>query len=89
MTKSQILKILKSSGFDMENIVSVSKDEIEIGAGGDESQFDRKKTDKAIKAMRDAGLLWGGYYTGYNSFVARNNYKSLGEWNDTASAHHY
>ena len=88
MTKSQILKLLKTVNFDMTLIIEAGKNRIEIGQVI-EGRCCIDKTHAAIEQIRAAGIAWGGYFTGYNSFIASLDSEELGDWNDTTSAHHY
>jgi hypothetical protein len=88
MTKNQIIKALYNAGVDMSTVLNVTKSEVEIFVDCGSGRADEEKTQNAIEQVRKV-LPWGGYYTGYGSLVMRENYESLGDWNDRCSKHHY
>lgn len=78
MGKREIKKALKAANVTEHEIHGSSSlgYEVEI--------FDETE---AQKFMEKTG--WGGYKTGYDSWVVREGYKASGDWNNRASRHHY
>ncbi|MFA6199063.1 MAG: hypothetical protein WC679_01490 [Bacteroidales bacterium] len=90
MTINQLKKALTKAGFDLSKVYAFEKNGIELGAGGDEERFDEDESYAAVEEFRALGYNWGGFKTGYNSWILRADYVAHeGDWNDTSSTHHY
>ena len=62
---------LRKAGIAPEHIVSASTDSVEIAVGLEE--VDVEATEEVANRAR-AALLWGGYRTGYGSWVLQRGY---------------
>lgn len=89
MTPRQIKTKLEKAGFNMDCIVNVKGDEVEILAKNKKGEVSQTLTNKAKNDAYKILGFSGGYKTGCGSWVIRNNYESLGDFNDKASKHHY
>lgn len=89
MTRNQVLKALKSAGFDMKCVADAGRDEVEVFVDNGSGTADTRKTAKAAKEAEKI-LGWkGGFRTGYGAMVLQASPLTLGDWNDKSSGHHY
>lgn len=91
MTPKQIAKKLNIlSVYDL-NFIEIRNDEIEVFVPDDDSlrRADYEKTEEIMhRAVKT--LHWGGFKTGYGSWILRRDYASdMGDWNDKSSKWHY
>ncbi len=89
MTKRQIIQKLTNNGIQESAILEAGRDEVEIGildSNTGRCDYDATET---IRQKVSQILGWGGFKTGYDSWVLRPNYQSLGDWNDSSSRWHY
>ena len=74
----------------LAGIASVSAREVEVFIeDGDSGRADYDATEAARDAACAALPGWGGFSTGYGSWVLRPGYEAAGDWDDAASVHHY
>lgn len=75
MTRT-IIKTLREAGFDLAAIVEQSRGRIEIGylTDGVVEPQDRERTEQAATVAEEL-LGWGGYRTGYGSWVLSAAYR--------------
>lgn len=77
LTKSKVERLMKANGI---------KGEVR-GRGRD---FEVEVPNEHNKTkLRKAGVVLGGYRTGYGAWVLRPGYTASGDWNDKSSHHHY
>jgi hypothetical protein len=46
-------------------------------------------TEKDMRKFHKHVASWGGYKTGYGSWILQASYQPKGDWCDTSSRHHY
>lgn len=74
MTANQIRKVLESAGINMGTILEIGRDTVEIFVReGEEGYADHGATEAAHDAVR-AALPWGGYKTGYGSWILEKGF---------------
>ena len=73
-----VLATLRNAGFDLAAVIEQSRGEIEIGFISQESGrvelADRERTEQAATVAEEL-LGWGGYGTGYGTWVLRADYR--------------
>jgi hypothetical protein len=73
-----VIATLRNAGFDLAAIVEQGRGEIEIGFISQESgrveMSDRERTEQAATVAEEL-LGWGGYITGYGTWVLRADYR--------------
>lgn len=70
-------------------VTSISRDEVEVFIeDGDSGRADYDATEAAMDEV-SALLGWGGYRTGYGSWVLSAGRAVSGDWNDRTAACHY
>lgn len=90
-SKQSVLKLLRDAGFPMEAVIEMGRGRIEIGYLTDAKvePADRERTAQATTVAEEL-LGWGGYCTGYGSWVLRHDYEPDSyDSNDRCSRHHY
>lgn len=87
MTKRQIEKKLQAVNISLEYI-EINRDEVEIYVPDTDGTCDMEATEKLQKQVSNL-LDWGGFRCGHGGWVLRNNYQSMGDWNDRTSQWHY
>jgi hypothetical protein len=80
LTKRQVAKILKDNKIDGEVSGSGTRWSVEL-----KNDAARRRFEKVLP--KGTGL--GGYRTGYGGWVLDPHYKSMGDFNDPSSRHHY
>jgi hypothetical protein len=72
-----VLKRLREAGFNMDAIVEQGRGRIEIGyIDPEQGRVDISDFERTEQAAEVAGELldWGGYRTGYGTYVLKANY---------------
>lgn len=73
-----VIATLRNAGFDLTAVVEQSRGQIEIGYISQESGrvelADRERTEQSATVALEL-LGWGGYITGYGTWVFRANYR--------------
>jgi hypothetical protein len=75
-------KVVKALGL-RETAFEFRRDEVEIKSPKDSRRFLAQ-----VRKLNPTGN-WGGYQTGYKSWVLCPGYVSSGDWNDKSSRCHY
>ena len=85
------LKKLKNiiNGINGVKILNNSEIEIFVADANEPGIADETLTEKAKMLVEMAGIKWGGFVTGYGSWILRESYSPKGEFCDTSSVHHY
>jgi len=94
-TKMQIRKILKDiDGIEIRG--AGERWEVEVvgtkffeSASLEQDVHMGEINEKVCKALKLAGVRWGGYIAGWGGLIIRHDYESKGDWNDRSSKHHY
>lgn len=84
MTTTQARSKLKAAGI----LTDKNKDRIVIRRGVEIEVNPHKNGGNALASRVARCLGLGGYKTGYGSWIYREGYRSLGDWNDRTSLHH-
>lgn len=90
--KRQYNAVIKTLSDEDAEAVKYCAGEIEVFVESDfnKSRADREETERITKAVMDAlPEGWGGYRTGYGSYILSKGYAPLGDWNDKSSRVHY
>ena len=75
---------------NLAGIVKISAREVEVFIeDGDSGRADYDATEAARVAACEVLSGWGGYQSGFGSWVLRPDYEPAGDWNDKNSAWHY
>lgn len=89
MTPNQIKQKLKKAGFNMDCVVNVKANEVELLAKNKKGDVSQTITNKVKNEAYKILGFSGGFKTGCGSWVIRNDYEPLGDFNCTSSKHHY
>jgi len=81
-SRTAATKVVKAMGL-RETACEINKDSIEI-----KSPKDGRRFLTQVRKLNPTGN-WGGYQTGYKSWVLSPGYQSTGDWNDKSSPCHY
>lgn len=90
-SKPSVCKILREAGFQMDAIIEQGRGRIEIGylTDGVVKLADVERTEQSAIVAEEL-LGWGGYRTGYGSWVLTYGYESdTNDFNSPFSRHHY
>lgn len=80
MTKRQLVALMRKHNIKGEVSGSGLRWEVEVPD---------ERAKKALEKVMPDGVALGGYRSGHGSWVLNPNYKSMGDWNDPSSRHHY
>jgi hypothetical protein len=80
--KATIKARLRKAGVSLEGFESIEKDEVEIFIEDSDNQgtANRELTEAKVKEFEKV-FSWGGFVTGYGSYILRREYESSRQWN--------
>ena len=74
MTPRQITRKLEAASYNMNNVVEIGRDRVEVMVTDRDGDVLIAATERAWRKVRKIlGVTWGGYRTGYGSWVADAN----------------
>jgi len=97
MTEKQIIRKLNKAGIPLEGLL-IERERIEIQCGYKEicsfgvpyGECDEDKVEEVKKLIqKEIPEFNGGSYTQYGAFILKENFVSMGDWNDPSSKWHY
>ncbi len=62
---------------------------LSFDVSGSGESLEVEVTENDAEKLHKAGLTWGGYKTGYGTWVLQAKSIDKGDWNDKTSKHHY